>query len=231
MYKITKSKKQIFAIILLITGLISYNVQTTHAQQQTLIGGDSKISGYGALDIKGGMLAGENTVFIGGKGALLINNTIAIGLGGYGSVNRNLAPYSSTMTFPQTSSSNLYLDMGYGGLILEYINNSDDLLHFNANVLFGAGGASHSETKFMSNNWDYLEDFTHPSTLFWVVEPSANLELNVTSFMKIGAGVSYRVVTGVDWDNLNTINKPELLPTSKNLSGLTGQITFKFGGF
>lgn len=224
-------KRLIFSLVLIVMGLISYTTQNAQAQQQTLFSGETNYSGYGALDLKGTTIAGQNSMLIGGHGGLLINNTFAIGLGGYGSVIRHTAPYSLVTPNPFNNSRNLVLDMGYGGFVFEYINNSDDLLHFNANVLLGGGGASHSSFRGVYNEMDRWNDVPSPCTFFWVVEPSVNLELNVTSFMRVGAGVSYRYVQGTNWDNLNTINDPSLLPTSKDLSGLAGQLTFKFGGF
>jgi hypothetical protein len=56
---------------------------------------------------------------------------------------------------------------------------------------------------------------------FFVFEPAAQVNLNVTKNFRISGGVSYRYVSGVN------------LPASTNadLSGPTAVVTFRFGTF
>jgi hypothetical protein len=54
-----------------------------------------------------------------------------------------------------------------------------------------------------------------------VFEPAVNAELNVTSWFRLNAGVSYRVATGVNQEGLR----------NRDFSGLAAAVTFKFGGF
>jgi len=56
---------------------------------------------------------------------------------------------------------------------------------------------------------------------FFVIEPSVHVNLNVTTFFRIAAGVSYRYVSGLN----------STLSTNADLSGPSGVLTFKFGMF
>ncbi len=61
-------------------------------------------------------------------------------------------------------------------------------------------------------------------TLFkfvFVLEPAVNAELNVTTWFRLNAGVSYRFVTGVTQVGLD----------NGDFSGPTATLTFKFGTF
>jgi hypothetical protein len=56
---------------------------------------------------------------------------------------------------------------------------------------------------------------------FFVVEPSFNLELNVASHFRVGFGVSYRYVNGLDIAGI----------TEEDLTGVSANLNFKFGSF
>lgn len=57
--------------------------------------------------------------------------------------------------------------------------------------------------------------------LFFVVEPGANVDINVTSFFRLGIGASYTFVSGVSFEGLR----------NSDFIGASGVITFKFGKF
>jgi hypothetical protein len=100
------------------------------------------------------------------------------------------------------------LAMGYGGIELGYVFFSDSLIHFTVHSLFGFGGLS-------------LETDPMSADEFFVIEPEATVVMNVTRFFRIAAGTSYRFVMGVTTPGLS----------DAGLSGLTGQLIFKFGAF
>lgn len=56
---------------------------------------------------------------------------------------------------------------------------------------------------------------------YWVVEPSVNLEVNVWKVMRVDFGVGYRYLGDADFTNT----------TDADMSGVSGNITFKFGWF
>lgn len=180
------------------------------AQEQTLVGnGEMSNGGFGGPVIKYTQIKNQPSVLIGGRGGWIINHTFIIGGGGYGLANQieadNFIGYSKP-----------FINFGYGGFELEYIIQSDQLLHFSIYTLIGAGGVNYRDYSHGSwNDWDSINDE------FFVLEPALNVEVNITSFFRINAGASYRYISGVSYDNLK----------NEDFSGFSGVLTLKFGSF
>ena len=95
-------------------------------------------------------------------------------------------------------------------------------VHIAFPVLIGAGGisfVSYDDVEWESN---YVEDYQ----AFLIVEPSAELELNLARFMRIGIGVSYRYPLP-----FNVSRSPGDAADSKAIEGLAYNLSFKFGSF
>jgi len=105
--------------------------------------------------------------------------------------------------------------MGYGGLELEYIPSSNDLLHLSVGLLVGAGGIGY---RHEDND---VFNASHKNNSFFVLEPSVNANLNVTHSFRIAAGISYRYVSGLK----------SLVSTNADLSEPSAILIFKFGKF
>ena len=200
---------------ILLSGLI---FDFSFAQEETLIGnGEVTHGGFGAPVVKYTEIKGEPGLLVGGRGGWIINHTFVIGGGGYGLVNdieaNNYLTYAPWENKP-------FLNFGYGGLELEYISQSNNLMHFSVYTLVGAGGVSYRNSLW-DNNEDGWNNWSSPSDAFFVFEPAANAELNVIDFFRINAGVSYRFISGVNFDNLKT----------SDLGGLSAVLTLKFGKF
>ena len=178
------------------------------AQDETLLGGNIESGGYGGPVIKFGKMSGVDAVFFGGQGGWIINHSLVIGGGGYGLTNDIKADISDP-------DNELFLNFGYGGFLLEYIINSRKMFHFTCNTLIGAGGVSYKEKNYRDPG------SSDDSDSFFVIEPGANIMLNFHENIRVGIGVSYRYVRGVDYAKLK----------DSDLSGVTGVITFKFGAF
>ena len=78
----------------------------------------------------------------------------------------------------------------------------------------------------IENYFNTNQDFDSPaveenSSVILVVEPGAELEINVTRFLRIGLGGSYRIVENVDITDVS----------NKSLSGFSGNFSLKFGSF
>ena len=83
------------------------------------------------------------------------------------------------------------------------------LWHYSVELLTGAGG---------------LSDEDHPdhnSDAFFVLEPAAHVQLNIADHAKLGVGVSYRYVAGVDHPALS----------DSDLRGLSLSVHASFGKF
>jgi hypothetical protein len=180
------------------------------AQEQTLVGsGEMSNGGFGGPVIKYTQIKNEPAVLVGGRGGWIINHTFVIGGGGYGLANQIEADYFTNYNQP-------YIDFGYGGLELEYIIQSDQLVHFSIYTLIGAGGVH-----FRDNSYDDWDDWYFDSDEFFVLEPALNVEVNITSFFRINAGANYRYISGLNYNNLN----------NEDFSGFSGVLTLKFGSF
>lgn len=205
-------KKYLVVIIALMFGL------TTYAQQETLLTGDIHHGGYGGPALKFTSINGEFGMFVGGRGAYVLNKAFSIGFGGYGLVT-DLDYDLAGLTNPDDKPR---LVFGYGGLELGAILHSDRVVHFTFTTLIGGGALHYQRDDFWrSDDWDDFWDTVKNNDVVFVIEPEAGVELNVASYMRVNLGVSYRFVTGVDISSL----------TSSDLDGLTGTLTFKFGAF
>jgi hypothetical protein len=184
-------KKLLVAVVLIVAAVPFI----AGAQEQTLISGEIESGGYGGPVVKLSGVNNELGLFMGGRGGWIINHSFIIGGGGYGLANDIFV-------------SSKKLGFGYGGLELGYVFFSDSLLHFTLHSLIGLGGVS-------------FEDDPIGSDEVFVLEPEATVVLNITRFFRIGAGVSYRFVTGVTATGVS----------DESLSGLSGLLVFKFGSF
>ena len=118
-------KKLVFLLVLVFTSPVL-------AQEATLINGEIESGGFGGPVLKVTSINGENAVMVGGCGGWIINHSFVLGGGGYGLV--------TDVHAKATDSIHQNIEMGYGGLELEYIPSSNDLFHLSVGLLVGAGG-------------------------------------------------------------------------------------------
>src|SRR5208283_2273635 len=104
-------------------------------QPETLVSGNMEYGAFGAPVIKFSQVGKNLGVWAGGEGGWIINHSFWIGGAGYG-----LATNISTTM--DNSTSNIYL--GYGGGEIGIMIMPEKLIHCTADVLVGAGGASHA---------------------------------------------------------------------------------------
>ncbi|MEZ4416849.1 MAG: hypothetical protein R3E10_13955 [Gemmatimonadota bacterium] len=174
---------------------------------QTLMNGPIHSGGFGGPVVRFSDLDGDLGILVGGRGGWIINHTFVIGGGGYGLANPD--------NFERLDSrgNTVELTMGYGGLELEYIPAWYRVVHPSFQVLVGAGGAT----------WDdrFRGGAQYDDDAFFVVEPGANLMVNVAEVFRLGFGVSYRLTGDVELEGLD----------AGALDGASGYLTFKFGRF
>jgi len=182
-------------------------VMPAMAKEQTLISGDIKSGGFGGPVLKATVFNDELGLLVGGRGGWIINHAFVIGGGGYGLTTNIDAPVTD-----------YYLNVGYGGPIVEYIILSDSLVHLSVNALIGAGGVGYRYRDWDSD-WD--RRYSDNADEFFVAEPGVDLMLNVTPVFRLGMGISYRYIYGVDLKGLG----------DSDMSGVSATFTFKFGKF
>ena len=221
-------------IFLMVLTIGAAKAEDTAPKSNTLIGFDKIHNGfYAGPELKAFPILNDIGAAIGGRGGWIINNCFSIGGAGYGLVsevksdNVNFRYYNNTTSAWQDTLMTGYLHIGWGGLFLEYINSSSSLVHFTVNALVGGGNAGYSEERMhnMDNNnmWQRDGEFrSNNHTEFFVFEPGASAELNVTDFFRISAGVSYRMVS-----RMGTLGNLK----ASDLSAVSGNLMFKFGLF
>lgn len=203
-----------FVTLLIVAG-------TMQAQEETLLGGGFESGGYGGPVVKFTNFNGKFAVMVGGYGGWLINHSFMIGGGGYGLVTSHYPDHPPQVSGPANLSlEGSRMEFGYGGGMLEYIFKPTSVVHSSVSLLIGAGEVSlryHDAGTF----WDMMDGYEGQKDGVFVLEPSVNVELNVTTFFRVNAGGSYRLVSGASMYGL----------TNKDLSGPSINLALKFGAF
>ncbi len=208
--------------------------QEEKSDMNTLLGGNGKIEhgGYGGPQVKVGQFEDHTSVMLGGRGGWIINHSITLGLAGYGMVNAPSVEYKNY----EGELVDAAIRSGYGGFFIEYTNSPNSVIHFTGNVLVGWGSLGFDEDQdFFGgfNDWDEdnrRNDWDHdePWAAFFIIEPSLGVEMNITSFFRLGLEASYRfsnrIGSGNNFKSIETIK-------DYKMDGFSGNIVFKFGLF
>lgn len=190
---------------LLFVALSLFFLTPAYGQQQTLLSGKIDHGGYGGPVLKGIQIGDKPGLMVGGRGGWIIDHTFIVGGGGYGLVTEVDAPGDSL------------LNLGYGGLSVDLVLRSDELIHLTVGSMFGAGGIGLRSRDGMDMN----DEFQNDQNEFFVMEPEVNVELNVASFFRLCGGVSYQYFDGIDAFGF----------TDEHFNGLAANLMFKFGTF
>lgn len=106
---------------------------------------------------------------------------------------------------------------GRGGWI---INHTFKFVHLSFMALIGAGGVTYRNND--CEDWHWPDDNSrYRADAFFIAEPQVNATLNITTWFRMSGGLSYRFVEGLESN----------ISTNKDLSGLSGGLTFRFGKF
>jgi len=202
--------KKLFLLLLFVVCTTLVYAQD-EGNQETLVKGFSVTNsgGYGGLSLRTGSVGGDFALFFGGYGGWFLNKKWMFGGGGYGMITQLDVPQAAAVGGRQ----DLHYDIGYGGFITEYILRSDQMLHLTAHLLIGGGG--------VSQDLEGEPDFENTGSSFFVAEPGAGVELNITDFFRINGGLTYRLASGSDTRGIS----------DGDLSGMNFFLNFKFGYF
>ena len=146
---------------------------------------------YGSFETKFAQIEDETSVFVGGRGGILINHTYSFGIAGY-----FLMPESTNLdclVYKHKKNRNNTLKGGYGGLLFEYIYSSSSLFHFSGSTLVGIGGIKieHGDYRYQT----IYKNHNHPTRAFFIFEPALATNLNLTSNFKATLGIGYRITS------------------------------------
>lgn len=144
-------------------------------------GAKRKLGAYGALLGRVSTFNDQFAVLTGGYGGVFLNKKIMLGAGAY-----------SMATSPRVDNynDNRRWNLWYTGGVVEYVHNSDKLFHWSAGALIGGGGIS------QRIGYDKGRDDVFESNGFLVAEPFINAEINITSYLRIVAGGTWRQIAG-----------------------------------
>jgi hypothetical protein len=175
---------------------------------------DANFSGYGGLYTRYSKIGEADSCLVGGRGGLIINDRVVLGLGGMGLVNPTDRAKISGSDYIGALNR---VGFGYGGFLAEYYFNPKDLVVFSAGTLIGGGSLS-----FHENDREHNDDGDHTNgDSFFVLEPELNVFVNFTRFCRIGIGASYRYVAGIDSNEFS----------DKDFRGPSASIMAQFGWF
>lgn len=183
-------------------------------QIKTLSGSMSHSGGFGALSFKTSDFRDETIVMAGIRGGWIINRTLALGAEGYG-----IIPTAKYGDFSGITEEVTLLG-GYGGLFLELIFFSNEVVHVTFPMGGGAGWLGYDLSG--SDPLDFSDgDGLLDQDVFWYVEPGANIEVNVARNFRLAFGISKRFTQDL-----------ELVETrSREMEALNYYLTLKIGRF
>lgn len=149
---------------------------------KTLSNGRYHSGGFGAISFKGSEFQDKALVMGGVRAGWIINRALGIGFEGYGVIPtaefENIIPGRTAVLLG-----------GYGGLFLEPVIFSNQVVHVTFPVAGGAGWLGlHDDWEENYNGQDEIID----EDVFWYVEPGVALEVNVSRHFRINVGVSKR---------------------------------------
>jgi hypothetical protein len=186
----------LFVLTLTCPSLLAQN------EPKTLVGdGEGWISGFGGPFIEFSEIGNELSIGSGGGGAVLFSNMLYVGGYGVGYVRNS----------QNLNNQSVKIEMSHGGLWLGYIHRPENLIHGAFSTKFGWG-----ETTVM----DEFNVRLSGSDIF-VIQPQLEVEMNLTLWFKINAGLGYRWTSGLD----------DPLLTDSDINGVNGTLTFIFGWF
>lgn len=180
---------------------------------KTLLGRDRAGGGYGSFTTGYSNIDGKHAILFGGRFSWIASHCIGIGIGATGFLNE--------FHYEPSLDRDVFLTGGYGGIYIEPILLPRLPVHLSFPVLFGAGGIS-----FISKDAAFNNNFIEDSKAFLLIEPSAELELNLTKFFRLAFGASYRLPTKFD------VGFPGAYSIDvESLRTMSYMVTLKFGKF
>ena len=195
------------AALLMALIFVSLTTFSQEREYRTLFDkGETRISGMGGPFMQFTTVAGEFAHMMGGGGAVIINDFF---FGGYGLGLTNDIP-----DYVNQDNIDARLSLGHGGFWMGYTLFGDMPVHATISTLIGWG-------EFGYIQYDGYYPITRDN--IFALVPTVEMELNLTRYFRLGAGVSYNYYSGVD-ESIHGYK-------SKDLSSLAGFLSFKFGWF
>jgi hypothetical protein len=195
--------------------------ETTRSQRsndsneiRTLTGNGYSNGFYMGLNSSYSQIYKQDAFNIGASVAWIANHSLALGFAGKGF-------FSEPQPYIQSTSKDFNYSGGYGGLLIEPILFPRMPIHISFPVILGIGGIARSIYYDLEYPYETTDSYIDVSDAFVLVEPGAELELNVARWIRIGLGCTYRFTQGIDEDDL----------PDNPLEGITTGFSIKLGKF
>lgn len=197
--------------VLVLCALLGVCTSSVYAQDSTQV--QTLFSGNGKLKPVGFMLSpnfsftnmdGASASVIALRAGLILNNKLTIG-GFYNASMNQIQPETETV-------QGVYMDYRAAGGFLEYTLYSDKLVHVTFPLFIGGGEVEMDNENGSAGLGEQG---------FFLIEPSAMLEVNLHKNLRFNVGAGYRIVNEMSYRNFD----------QSALSGLTGYVGLKFGIF
>jgi hypothetical protein len=205
-----------YALLIVLTlGFLSpLSAQEDENEIRTLFGNKSN-GGYGALSVGYTQVNQIQSITMGGRGEWIIGHCLGLGFYATGFMS----------DFVKTGADlNYNLVGGHGGIIIEPIFLPRFPVHLSFPLMAGIGGIAYAENQQAGFNGNY-DGYIKSTDYFLIAEPGVELEFNLTRWLRIAFGASYRVTSNIHFQNtLEPI-------TNDALKGISGGVTIKFGRF
>ncbi len=176
-----------FTSALTLIVILVFSVTTFGQDRKTLIQGDIDHGFYAGQSTKFTAVDGAFAPMLGGRAGWIIDHTFVIGGAGYSMLDKIETDFI-------LSERPVEILLAYGGLQLMYIGNSHQLVQYEVGTLIGFGGLNYRDrgTDADLPNSDHI----------FVMEPEAVLVMNITQFLQVSSGLSYRWVSGIDHEEV-----------------------------
>jgi hypothetical protein len=193
---------RLMTIIIVIASLFSFSL----AQEvETLMGSEKETGFLWGFGTKTASIQDDLSTTWGGFASVLFNHTIGIGF-----------KFGANVTHPKVNHS-------YAGIFARYTYRPLKLVHYSGEIFLGRGSTKDYEWE-KSSLMDNFGNTSGPA--FNILEPGVNVEVNMHSKFRLVAGVSYKLVSGLDEDHEH-ISKSGV--TNNDFSGLNFNLGLKIG--
>ncbi len=181
---------------------------------KTLSGNVNHSGGFGAISFRATEFRGQPMVLGGVRGGWIVNRSLGIGFEGHGIV--------PTAKFDDIDPLNSVVAVGgYGGMFLEPIFFSNQVVHITFPISAGAGWIGYILDWEDYSGMNRGPNVSQDNDIFWYVEPGVDLEINIARNFRMDLGVSKRFTQDLDLAGT----------TEKDFNGLNYFLTLKVGGF
>ena len=181
---------------------------------KTLTGSGHHSGAFGAVMFKASEFKDKTFAMMGLRGGWIINRSVAIGIEAQG-----IIPSAKFENINPDPDEKAILLGGYGGLFIEPVLFSNNVIHITFPIASGAGWLGYHEDwedDSIRRNNELIDD-----DVFWYVEPGVGMEINVTRHFRMNFGVTKRFTQ--DLELVDTKNK--------DFNNLNYSLTLKIGKF